>query len=251
VPLADQRGLVPGVADQGRQGRVSDRDAVDGVGHADRLRQAARQTAGIAARVETEPGRRAHRGRRVGLCEPHPRRGQPIQVRCPDLRRAEAGQVGPAEIVGEDDEQVRPARPPTTARLERLLDRRVGRHPTGRQRGKSTGPRRADEPAPADAAHRASLPHATITTSTPKLRPISTMRHSVPPGGKGVDGAGRHRHRLAGRGAAPRGRRPLAGSPRTLTPNPDTGRTMMSKRTSKRKARKRKSANHGKRPNGN
>jgi len=153
-----------------RARRVSDRDAIDGVGHADRLRQAARQTTGITPCVEAESGRRAHRGRRVRLREPHTRGSKPVQVRRPDLRRTEAGQVGPAEVVGEDDE---------------LLDRRVGWHPAGRLRGKGTGARSTDEPtepAPADASwsrcHRAPLPHA--TTSTPKLGSTSTMRQSVP-----------------------------------------------------------------------
>ncbi len=147
VPLADQRGLVAAPLQlRGERGMV-ERYAVDRRRRADRLSQAAFEPARIAAGVEAEARRRADGRGRVAVGEAHAGGGEPVDVGRSDLRRAVAGEVGPAEVVGEDHEQVRlrQSSAAVVARLERPLVVGVGRRPGRRHRGRHPGAGGADQ----------------------------------------------------------------------------------------------------------
>ncbi len=104
VPLADQRGRVPGVAQQRGERRVR-RFETRGLVR-DGFREAALRTPGKAPGVEAEAGGRAGRRTGVGVREPHTLAREAVQVRGLDVRRAVDGQIGPAEVVAEDEEDV-------------------------------------------------------------------------------------------------------------------------------------------------
>lgn len=104
VPLADQGRRVTGLLEQRGQGRVVRVQPLRPV--RDRLREPALRTARIAPGVQAEPGRRAGRRPRVGVREAHALPGQPVQVRRPDVRGAVGGEVRPAEVVAEDDQEI-------------------------------------------------------------------------------------------------------------------------------------------------
>ena len=118
VPLADQRGGVAGLLQQRGQRRVRGLQADRLVG--DRLGQPALGTARVAPGVEAEAGRRAGRGARVGVGEPDALAGQPVEVGRLDVRGAVRGEVGPAQVVTQDEQDVGPrARRPRAARNSR------------------------------------------------------------------------------------------------------------------------------------
>ena len=140
VPLAGDRGVVAGVPQDG--GEVEDvlvevplvaDPALEVVAH--QARHAAE-----AGPVVVHPGEQHRPGRRAGgggveAREPQPGGGQRVQVRGPDLA-AEGADVGVAEIVGDQDQDVRPGRRRVlraAAREEPTQKKRRGKpaeHPT-------------------------------------------------------------------------------------------------------------------------
>ncbi len=104
VPLADHAGGIAGLLEQRRH-----RDAP----RFDDQRRDARQDArallapGVLAGHKGVARRRADRRRRVRVGEPQPLRGKPIDVRRLDLRRAIAAEVAIADIVGQNEEDIR------------------------------------------------------------------------------------------------------------------------------------------------
>ena len=104
VPLADHRRLVADVLQRLRQRALVGRQAV-GVAGEDHQRLQA-----VAHRIAAGHQRRARRradGLAVERLEPHAALGQRVDVRRLDLAAAIA-EVGVAEVVGEDDDDVRP-----------------------------------------------------------------------------------------------------------------------------------------------
>jgi hypothetical protein len=106
VPFAQQRSLVADAPQQRCQRRVLGWDADLRVGLCDRLGETSRQTTRIAAGVEGEARGRAHGRAAVRVREAQAVLGQLVEIRGRRLDRAEAGEIGPAEIVGEDEEDI-------------------------------------------------------------------------------------------------------------------------------------------------
>ena len=115
VPFADAGGDVAG-----RLQRFRDRDffqrqllRVRGIQKFRGGRAAAVQPDGeiqpgrILARMDTCPRRRTDAAGRIRVGEPHALPGQPIQVGSPVDAIAVAAQIGPAQVVGEDEDDVR------------------------------------------------------------------------------------------------------------------------------------------------
>jgi hypothetical protein len=117
VPFADAGGGVAagaeGLGERGlREGKLA------GVGGRHDLAAAVPLDAGLANRVghaaagrpapgeKAGPGGRANRGGRVGVGEAHAFAGQPIDVRRADVRVAVAGEIAPAEIVDQEEDEV-------------------------------------------------------------------------------------------------------------------------------------------------
>ena len=108
MPLADQRRAVAGGAQQRRQGRMTWRQA-DGLGRrrVDRLLEADGQPILIAPGDQRRPRRRTDGRVGVGLGEFQPLEREPVDVRRRVVLLAVAAHVGIAEVVGEDEDDVR------------------------------------------------------------------------------------------------------------------------------------------------
>ena len=112
VPLADQRGPVAGRAQQRRQGRMLGRQTERRAAAApavDRLLGGAAQPVLVARRHQREPGRRADRRVRIALRHPQAAGGEAVEHRRDRLAAAVAAEVGEAEVVGDDEDDVRAA----------------------------------------------------------------------------------------------------------------------------------------------
>ncbi len=114
VPLPDHRCVVAGVAEQRRQGRMVVRDAHAVASGAQRFLHSGGESAGVAAGVEADPGRRAPCRAGIGMGEADTARRQPVEGRRVDLRRPEAAEVRPPEIIGQDEDDVRSRVGPTS-----------------------------------------------------------------------------------------------------------------------------------------
>ena len=107
VPLAHDRGVVPGPSEfvrQGGDGRIEIapricRVGADHAGYSDPV--------GIAAREQCRARRRAHRGVGAHRGEAHPLGREAIDVRRADIGRTVGRDVAVTVIVGEDDQEVR------------------------------------------------------------------------------------------------------------------------------------------------
>jgi hypothetical protein len=117
VPLADHAGAVALLLQQlrqqhfvgtdakrrtrpknatGRNGAIGARS--DDVAHADAHR--------IASGHERRPRRGARRGRHVEVREPQPLARHPIEMRRVHVDGAKAGEIGVAQVIGQDDDEV-------------------------------------------------------------------------------------------------------------------------------------------------
>ena len=110
MALADERGGVAGIAQQRRErrmlGRQPEHRALTRRAAGDRLVGAAAQPVLPAASGEREARRRAHRRVGVAVGEAQARGRQPIHVGRAGRASAVAAEIGVAEIVGQDEDEV-------------------------------------------------------------------------------------------------------------------------------------------------
>ena len=122
-PLADVAGGVPGLAQDPGHGHVLGRQPAPSV-----------RVGPDPGMPDVPPGHQRAPGRRtggggVGLVEPHPLRGQPVQYRSLDDLLAVAAKLSPAQIVEHHQQDVRPGRPGRDAGDRRARHRcRTGYH---------------------------------------------------------------------------------------------------------------------------
>ena len=155
------------------------RDAIDRRGSRS-ARPGRRAVARVAPGVEPEPGRGAHGGGGVRVGEPHAAGGEPVQVRGPDGRCAVAGEVTPAEVVAEDDQEVRlAARPGDLTRSEGLLV--AGGGGPGRPAGGRGADSDRPEEVPAAHAARCRRRHRLVLQRSPHLASGWVMQPSRRP----------------------------------------------------------------------
>ena len=109
MPFADQRRAVAGLLQQGRQRGMLRRQTDVGC-RTERLFEPDAQPVLVAARDQCGSRRRAHRGVGVRLEEPHALRRKPVDVRRAEIAAPVAGNIGIAEIVRHDEDDVRTPR---------------------------------------------------------------------------------------------------------------------------------------------
>ena len=104
VPLADTSRGIPGRLQRLRQRDLGILEAACRSG-----RQDSRQpgTDGQPPREQRDAARRTHRRRRVALREAHAFEGHAVQIRSSNGGMAVTAEVAPAEVVGEDHDDVR------------------------------------------------------------------------------------------------------------------------------------------------
>ena len=129
MPLADEPGFIAGVAQERRKSGVRRRDP--DIAARDRLLETDREAILVAAGDQRRARRRTNRAVGIGLSEPQSFGGQAIDVRRSKVRPAVAGQVGIAEVVGHDEQDVGPG---PRLRGERARQRRGGCRGTGKHR---------------------------------------------------------------------------------------------------------------------
>src|SRR5690348_15452540 len=109
MPLPNERGRVPGGAQERRQRRQRRRQAELGIAaraRAERLFGAAAKAILVAAGHQREPRGRAHRRIGVAIGEAQALPGDAIERRRHGIARAIATQIGVTKIVGEDEDEV-------------------------------------------------------------------------------------------------------------------------------------------------
>ena len=108
MPFADQRGLVTGLLQERRQGRMLRRQT-DLARHtrAQRLFEPDGQPVLVTPGNQRDAGGGADRGIGIGLREAHTLGGDAIDVGRREIAAAVAGDIGIAEVVGENEQNVR------------------------------------------------------------------------------------------------------------------------------------------------
>jgi hypothetical protein len=108
MPFAEQAGaiaLLPEIARQGWKFRLQP-DIVAMHFAQDRLEQASGMARGIAPGHQRQPRRRTRRGAGITVHELHALFGHAVEMRRREIRPSVTGQIGPAEIVGEDEDDI-------------------------------------------------------------------------------------------------------------------------------------------------
>ena len=108
VPFADQRGAVAGFFEQRRQRGMFGRQADVACGPGERFFQADGQAVLVASGDERDAGGGADGGVGVGLGEADAFGGEVVEDGRAVVWAAVAGEVGEAEVVGHDEDDVRP-----------------------------------------------------------------------------------------------------------------------------------------------
>ena len=133
VPFADEPGGIPRVLQELRQRAARRREAdvePSGWGRGVGLEGTFEPHALlIPARQKRRPRRCAHWSVRVELRQPDPFAGEPIEVRGPDVRRTVAAQIAVAQVVGDDEHDVRPRLRDRAARYRSENDKETRREP--------------------------------------------------------------------------------------------------------------------------
>ena len=113
VPFPDERRIISGALNDRRDRGVITRNA-DGLyaitqhlSIANRFFQANREPGGIPSCKKTDAGRRANRCSGIGVREAHPFLREPIQMRRSVIGPTVTTQIAPAEIVGENENNIR------------------------------------------------------------------------------------------------------------------------------------------------
>ncbi len=106
VPLAEHGGVVAGVDEQRRERGVIVGNAHSVGTRPQRLLDPGGDAPGIAARVQADAGGRTPGRTGVGVGEAHALGREAIEIRRRDLGGSEAAEIGPSEVVGQNEDHV-------------------------------------------------------------------------------------------------------------------------------------------------
>jgi hypothetical protein len=108
MPFADQRGLVTGLLQERRQGRMARRQTdLARRPRAQRLFEPDRQPVLVTPSDQRDSGSGADRGIGISLREAHALGGDAVDIGRREIAAPIAGEIGIAEIVGENEKNVR------------------------------------------------------------------------------------------------------------------------------------------------